>query len=418
MRPDQPVTFRVDAYPTDTFHGKVQQVRLQPTTVQNVVTYSTVISVPNDELKLKPGMTANVTIEISRKNNVLRIPNAALRFRPSADVFAALKQEVPPELQRGFGRGGPGQSGQGGRGGFSGASGQPGAQPPSMIQGTPSTQPSTPRGQNAPPEGGPPSQNNQPRTDRGQRTQGQPTAQAQGGSDRGGERPSGERTDRGEGRRGDAGRGGFANMTPEEREARRKQFEERLKNMSPEERAQFEARRRERGSGRGGGSGDGRAGDGSSTGSASGGRGGGAGTRTADNQWREGAPAQQNTRRESQQAPQSGSRIATTKETTIDALFAPIVAVEGRGRIWLYINKQLKSVPVRTGITDGTWTEMLETADTAQLQVGAEVVTNVTTGLETQQRPGQQGPGNNPLMPQRGGPGRGGPGGGGPGRGR
>ena len=72
MRPGQPVNFRVDAYPTETFRGTVQQVRLQPTTVQNVVTYSTVISVPNEELKLKPGMTANVTIEISRKNNVLR----------------------------------------------------------------------------------------------------------------------------------------------------------------------------------------------------------------------------------------------------------------------------------------------------------------------------------------------------------
>src|SRR5688572_23606860 len=131
MRPGQPVSFRVDAYPTDTFYGAVHQVRLQPTTVQNVVTYSTVISVPNDELKLKPGMTANVTIEISRKNNVLRVPNAALRFRPTNDIFAALKQEVPPEMQRGFGRsgqGGPGgQPGQQRGAGFSGASGQQGA---------------------------------------------------------------------------------------------------------------------------------------------------------------------------------------------------------------------------------------------------------------------------------------------------
>src|SRR5919106_222740 len=103
MRPGQPVIFRVDAYAADTFHGTVEQVRLQPTTVQNVVTYATVISVPNEELKLKPGMTATVTIEVSRKNNVLRAPNAALRFRPTEDIFAALKQEVPPELRRGFG---------------------------------------------------------------------------------------------------------------------------------------------------------------------------------------------------------------------------------------------------------------------------------------------------------------------------
>ena len=104
MRPGQRVTFRVDAYPTDTFIGEVEQVRLQPTTVQNVVTYSTVIAVPNPELKLKPGMTANVTIEIARRNNVLRIPNAATRFRPTTEMFQVLNQAVPPELERGAGR--------------------------------------------------------------------------------------------------------------------------------------------------------------------------------------------------------------------------------------------------------------------------------------------------------------------------
>ena len=64
IRPGQNVTFRVDAYPTDVFTGSVTQVRLQPQTVQNVVTYSTVIDVPNPQLKLKPGMTANVNVEI------------------------------------------------------------------------------------------------------------------------------------------------------------------------------------------------------------------------------------------------------------------------------------------------------------------------------------------------------------------
>src|SRR5688572_15770011 len=82
MRPGQPVTFDVDAYPTEVFTGTVHQVRLLPATVQNVVTYSTVISVPNDQYKLKPGMTANVKIEIARRNNVLRAPAASLRFRP------------------------------------------------------------------------------------------------------------------------------------------------------------------------------------------------------------------------------------------------------------------------------------------------------------------------------------------------
>ena len=71
------------AFPSESFSGTVQQVRLQPTTVQNVVTYQTVIMVPNQQLKLKPGMTANVQIEITRKNNVLRMPVAATRFRPA-----------------------------------------------------------------------------------------------------------------------------------------------------------------------------------------------------------------------------------------------------------------------------------------------------------------------------------------------
>ncbi len=103
MRPNQHVTFRVDAFPTDTFTGTVSQVRLQPAVVQNVVTYSTVISVPNPDLKLKPGMTAQVNIEINRRTNVLRVPNAATRFRPTPEMFAVLKQPVPPELERGRG---------------------------------------------------------------------------------------------------------------------------------------------------------------------------------------------------------------------------------------------------------------------------------------------------------------------------
>jgi HlyD family secretion protein len=99
IRPSQHVTFRVDAYPTETFEGTVSQIRLQPVVVQNVTTYGTVIDVPNAQLKLKPGMTANVKVEIAKRSDVLRVPNAALRFRPTADVFAALNQPVPPEQQ-------------------------------------------------------------------------------------------------------------------------------------------------------------------------------------------------------------------------------------------------------------------------------------------------------------------------------
>jgi HlyD family secretion protein len=79
---DQNVDFTVDAFPNRTFHGQVVQVRNSPITVQNVVTYDTVIGVNNPDLKLKPGMTANVSIIVAEHNDVLRIPNSALRFRP------------------------------------------------------------------------------------------------------------------------------------------------------------------------------------------------------------------------------------------------------------------------------------------------------------------------------------------------
>lgn len=78
----QSVSFRVDAFPEETFEGRVVQVRIAPQTVDNVVTYTVVIHVDNGELKLKPGMTANVSIETSRRKNVLRVPAAALRFSP------------------------------------------------------------------------------------------------------------------------------------------------------------------------------------------------------------------------------------------------------------------------------------------------------------------------------------------------
>jgi HlyD family secretion protein len=79
---DQNVDFTVDAFPMQTFHGKVVQVRNAPITVQNVVTYDTVIGVSNPDLKLKPGMTANVSIIVADKDEVLQIKNAALRYRP------------------------------------------------------------------------------------------------------------------------------------------------------------------------------------------------------------------------------------------------------------------------------------------------------------------------------------------------
>jgi HlyD family secretion protein len=87
VKPGAPVTFTVDAYPRRQFSGKVRLVQLQPQTVQNVVTYTTVIDVPNDDELLKPGMTSTVSIEVDRADQSLRVPAAALRFTPSEEVL-------------------------------------------------------------------------------------------------------------------------------------------------------------------------------------------------------------------------------------------------------------------------------------------------------------------------------------------
>jgi HlyD family secretion protein len=80
----QAVSFRVDAWPDELFAGEVEQVRLQPIVNQNVVTYNTLVAVDNEGLKLRPGMTATVSVETRRSDDVLRVPAAALRFRPEA----------------------------------------------------------------------------------------------------------------------------------------------------------------------------------------------------------------------------------------------------------------------------------------------------------------------------------------------
>jgi HlyD family secretion protein len=87
VKTGQRVTFTVDAFPDDTFQGSVKQVRQQATTESNVVTYEVVISAPNNSLKLKPGLTANVTIFTLEKNNVLAVPAKALRFTPNAALL-------------------------------------------------------------------------------------------------------------------------------------------------------------------------------------------------------------------------------------------------------------------------------------------------------------------------------------------
>jgi HlyD family secretion protein len=85
VRLRQPVTFTVDSYSSQIFKGTVSQIRKAPIMTQNVITYTVIVSVENKDLKLMPGMTANVTIETMRKQNVLKIPSASLRFRPEAE---------------------------------------------------------------------------------------------------------------------------------------------------------------------------------------------------------------------------------------------------------------------------------------------------------------------------------------------
>lgn len=88
---DQDVTFTVDSYPDQTFRGKVRQVRLSPVVQQNVVNYVVIIDVPNPDLKLMPGMTATVTIQITKKEAVLKIPTVALRFNPPEEYIEQRK---------------------------------------------------------------------------------------------------------------------------------------------------------------------------------------------------------------------------------------------------------------------------------------------------------------------------------------
>jgi HlyD family secretion protein len=94
LKPGTTAKFTVDAYPTEQFNGVIRQIRNAPQTLQNVVTYDAVIDVDNSELELKPGMTANVTVQYAEKDDVLKVPNAALRFRPPPGF---LKQKGDPD---------------------------------------------------------------------------------------------------------------------------------------------------------------------------------------------------------------------------------------------------------------------------------------------------------------------------------
>jgi len=126
---DQEATFTVDAYPGQTFHGTVMQIRHSPTNVQNVITYTVVIEVDNPDMKLFPGMTANTRLVTDHLSGAIKIPSAALRFRPPDDLMPADAKNTDKKTDTGKGGDGkfdPSQfkgRGGGGGGGFGGGGG-------------------------------------------------------------------------------------------------------------------------------------------------------------------------------------------------------------------------------------------------------------------------------------------------------
>ncbi|UCE42494.1 MAG: efflux RND transporter periplasmic adaptor subunit [Candidatus Aminicenantes bacterium] len=99
VKEGQTARFTVDAFPDDNFSGVVKQVRYSPEVIQNVVTYTTIVDVENPEMKLRPGMTATISIVVGEAKNALRVPNSALRFQPSPEVLQALFEEMRREMQ-------------------------------------------------------------------------------------------------------------------------------------------------------------------------------------------------------------------------------------------------------------------------------------------------------------------------------
>jgi HlyD family secretion protein len=381
IRTGQVVRLRIDAYPTETFTGKVIQVRLQPVVVQNVVTYGTVIDVPNFEYKLKPGMTANVSIEINKRTDVVRVPNTAIRFRPTAEIFEAFNQEVPPELQP---RGAPGAQGgsrmAGGQAtpggartgqGAPAAAGAPAAGAPATAGATPQARAGAETARPSQRGGGDATPGTTPQF--GANRQGAP-GQTQGQRGEGGQGGA-------QGMGGGRGGGGGRAFDPNDPEAV-KRMVERYQAMPADQKAPYAVRMKERGI-------DIEAlAKGAKPGAAAG-------------------PAAGTT--PTQPASTTGNAL------TIDALFGPLPPRVSQGRVYIWdpIAKKLKSVRLRLGVTDGQYSELLE----GEIPASAELITAVTLGTDSANRNASQS--SNPLMQQqRGGMpgGMGGRGGGGGGR--
>jgi HlyD family secretion protein len=362
IRSGMEVRFSVDAFGRREFKGTVNAVRLNAQTTNNVVTYPVWIDVPNEDLTLRPSLTAsNLRIVISTANDVVRVPNQALRFRPNAEIYTALGL-TPPAPGSGGRAAGAGVDDPNGSARNTGAA--PGARPGGQGAGA---QQSAQSGAQTRQGGGQQAQGTQ-----GQNRQGGQTAQ-------GGQRTPGGR---GFGQGSD-----LANMTPEQRQAMMERF-----------RAQ--GGRGGQSGGRGGNQGGGRGGNQGQGGNRTGGgRGAGQGQRGA----------QQNA------APQASA-------DKIDELWAPVQRTQSRSQVYMWNEaaKELKMIPVVLGVSDGTFSELVS----GELKVGDQIVTGVILPLSQQKTMSPSGNPFAPNQPGRmpgmtpGGPGGGGPGGGGPGGGR
>jgi HlyD family secretion protein len=358
----QPVRFQVDAFPGQNFTGVVAQVRLNPVIEQNVVSYVTVISVPNPDLRLRPGMTANVTVEVARADDTLRVPTSAVRFSPTPEVFALLGQPVPENLNaetRSRGEDAQASAGAGGRGGRERGSANANATDGRGGAGGRAANATDGRG-------GAPGRANA--TDgRGNATDGR-----------------GNATD-GQANATDGGRGRFRGGSDEDRAALRA----KLQQMTPEERQAYFASRGGGRGGRGGGNFGGGGGGGNFGGGGGGNPGGGNVGGGGGGGGRGGA-------RNGNAGAQDNIRFRGG---------APTERRSRPGQVWTVADGKLKAVPVRIGINGGA--NIAVTSD--ELKEGETVVTGV---IETTPAAATGGTAN-PLLPQ--GRGRGGqffPGGG------
>ena len=372
VRMGQEVDFTVDSYGGQQFLGTVSAVRLNATTNQNVVTYPVWIDVQNNDLKLRPSMTASATIIVSRVDDVIRVPNTATRFRPNAEIYTALGITPPAAGQGGRLAGGTGRGANGPGGNAPGAA--PDAVDPQAAgasrpggggAGAASKAPTNTTAANS---GG---QAQAPGATLGTPGQGGGNGNRQRNNNQGGQNSQQTGQIRQPGSSGFGGGGFGRGMSP---------------TLTPEDRARLSQQLQQQYGGQMNRNGrNGRGGAGNNTGNNAfnqNGRGGGRGGANR------------------QPANAAGDTTPMTERNAdkIDELFAPLQTQETRGQVWVYDEKatnekdKLKNIPVHLGVTDGTFTQLLS----GDLTVGQQVVTGVILPIKA--TPGMS---NNPLLQQQ-----------------